>query len=250
VGVGPFPGAPAKDFWHLHNFDWLRELSSAETAQLQKRSLRREYAPAEMIFTPASHPQSVYLLERGLVRIFRLSPSGSETTFGYVKPGEIFGELAAFSDGPRESFAEAVQSSTVWRIAREALQKAIAAHPAIVVEVVKQVGTRLKRIESRVENLVFRDVRARVASILLELAEGFGRAGTRGLTIDLWLSQEELATLVGATRQSVNACLRELRREGFVARDGRRFVLTRPEELRRTCASTSRGGEGGSPSRE
>jgi CRP/FNR family transcriptional regulator, cyclic AMP receptor protein len=232
--VGPFSGAPLDDFWHLHNFDWLRELSSAETAQLQKRSVCREYARGEMVFTPSSHPQSVYLLERGLVRIFRVSPSGSQTTFGYVNAGEIFGELAAFLDRPRESFAQAVQCSIVWRIAREALRKVIAAHPAIVAEVTKQVGTRLKRIESRVENLIFRDVRSRVACILLELAETFGRADSRGVTIDLPLSQEELATLVGATRQSVNATLRELRQEGFVARDRQRFVLTRPEALRHT----------------
>jgi CRP/FNR family cyclic AMP-dependent transcriptional regulator len=232
--VGPFSGAPLDDFWHLHNFDWLRELSSAETAQLQKRSVCREYARGEMVFTPSSHPQSVYLLERGLVRIFRVSPSGSQTTFGYVNAGEIFGELAAFLDRPRESFAQAVQCSIVWRIAREALGKVIAAHPAIVAEVTKQVGTRLKRIESRVENLIFRDVRSRVACILLELAETFGRAESRGVTIDLPLSQEELATLVGATRQSVNATLRELRQEGFVARDRQRFVLTRPEALRHT----------------
>jgi CRP/FNR family transcriptional regulator, cyclic AMP receptor protein len=178
--VGPFSGAPLDDFWHLHNFDWLRELSSAETAQLQKRSVCREYARGEMVFTPSSHPQSVYLLERGLVRIFRVSPSGSQTTFGYVNAGEIFGELAAFLDRPRESFAQAVQCSIVWRIAREALGKVIAAHPAIVAEVTKQVGTRLKRIESRVENLIFRDVRSRVACILLELAETFGRADSRG----------------------------------------------------------------------
>jgi CRP/FNR family transcriptional regulator, cyclic AMP receptor protein len=222
------------DFWHLHNFDWLRELSSAETAELQKRSVCREYAPVEMVFTPSSHPQSIYLLERGLVRIFRVSRSGSETTFGYVNAGEIFGELAAFLDRPRESFAQAVQRSIVWRIAREALQEAIAAHPAIVAEVTKQVGTRLKRIESRVENLVFRDVRSRVACILLELEENFGRADSRGVTIDLPLSQEELATLVGATRQSVNASLRELVQEGLVARARRRFVLTRPDVLRRT----------------
>jgi CRP/FNR family transcriptional regulator, cyclic AMP receptor protein len=227
------------NFWRLHNFDWLRELSSAETAQLQKRSVCREYAPGEMVFTPSPHPQSVYLLERGLVCIFRVSPSGSQTTFGYVNAGEIFGELAAFLDRPRESFAQAVQCSIVWRIAREALQKVIAAHPAIVAEVTKQVGTRLKRIESRVENLVFRDVRSRVACILLDLAETFGRADSRGVTIDLPLTQEELATLVGATRQSVNATLRELGQEGFVARDRRRFVLTRPEALQYTLGRQS-----------
>ena len=228
------PGGTVNDFWHLHNLDWLSELSDAETADLQKQSARRDYARAEMVFSPSVHPDSVYLLEKGLVRIYRLAPSGAETTFGFVSPGEIFGELAAFSDRPRESYAQAVRPSVVLQMSRETMQRVLAAHPSIGLEITKQIGSRLKRIESRVENLVFRDVRWRVARILLDLAEDFGREHGRGVLIDLTLSQEELATLVGATRQSVNASLRDFEREGLLTRERRRFVLTRPADLRRT----------------
>jgi CRP/FNR family transcriptional regulator, cyclic AMP receptor protein len=225
---------PVDDFWHLHNFDWLSELSVKETEQLRRRSVQREYRAAEMIFIPAPHPHSVYLLERGLVRIYRVSSSGAETTFGYVRPGEIFGELAAFSRKPRESFAKAVRTSFVWQLPREAIQEVLAAHPGIAVAVTTQVGSRLKRIESRVEHLVFRSVRSRVVGILLELAEDFGRREPRGLVIDLAISQQELATLVGASRQTVNASLRELERAGLIRGDGRRFVLLGIDALRRS----------------
>jgi CRP/FNR family cyclic AMP-dependent transcriptional regulator len=222
------------DFWHLHNFDWLSELSAAETERLRRQSVQREYTPGEMIFSPAPRPHSVYLLERGLVRIYRVSPAGAETTFGYVRPGEIFGEVAAFSNRPRESFARAARASLVWRLRREAIREVLAAHPGIVIAVTKQVGSRLKRIESRVEHLVFRPVASRVAGILLELAEDFGRREPHGLVIDLALSQDELATLVGASRQTVNASLRDLERGGVIRRDGRRFVLLGVDALRRS----------------
>lgn len=223
------------DFWHLHNFDWLRELTARETERLQRHSVRRECRVGEMVFTPQQHPRSVYLLERGLVRIYRLSPAGAEMTFGYVRPGEIFGELAAFVPlWPRESFAKAVRASLIWRLRREVMHEMLAAHSGIVVAVTTQVGSRLKRIESRVEHLVFRSVPSRVAGILLELAEDFGRSEKHGLVIDLALSQEELATLIGASRQTVNLTLRNLERGGLIRRDRRRCVLLDVDALRRS----------------
>jgi CRP/FNR family transcriptional regulator, cyclic AMP receptor protein len=220
------------DFWHLHNFDWLGELSAAEGERLRQQSVQREYRRGQLVYGPVPQPPSVYLLERGLVRIYRASGAGTETTFGYVKPGEIFGELAVFTDQPRESYAQAVRPSIIWQLPRGAVREILKAHPGIVIAVTKQIGDRLKRIESRVENLVFRDARARVARILLELAEDFGHAERGMLTIDLSLSQEELATLVGATRQTVNAALRDLEQDGLVRRGRRRLVLLRPGALR------------------
>ena len=172
---------------------------------------------------------------RADLRIYRLSSSGAETTFGYVKPGEIFGELTAVSPKSRESFAKAVRASFVWELPCKAIEDALAAHSGIVLAITKQVGSRLKRIESRVEHLVFRPVPTRVARILLDLAEDFGRQEPHGLMIDLALSQEELATLVGASRQAVNASLREFERAGLIRRDGRRFVLLGVDALRESA---------------
>lgn len=221
-----------RDVWYLRRVHWLETLSSAEVERLRASSTARDYERGEMIFEPTPHPHSVYLLECGLVRIYRLSEAGSEATLGFVGPGEVFGELAAFSDEPRESFAQAARTATAWRIPREAFAAAIRGHPKAVLEVTKQVGTRLKRIESRVEDLVFRDVHARVARVLLELAHDFGRSEAGGVRIDLPLTQSDLAMLVGATRQTVNATLRRMTGEGLLGRTRRHFVIARPDALR------------------
>jgi len=221
-----------RDVWHLRSVDWLKELSQDEIEKLRISSAYREYNAGETVFAPTNHPHSLYLLERGLIRIYRLSKEGSETSFGYVAPGEVFGEMAAFGDYPRQSFAEVVRASRVWKIPTDVFRSLIRARPVIGLEITRQIGTRLKRIESRVENLVFRDARSRVANILLELAGDFGSDSNGSVMIDVDFTQGELATLVGSTRQTINSNLREFEREGWVGYKGRRLVLLRAEALR------------------
>lgn len=228
-----------KDVWHLSKVDWLSELTLEERNSLREKSFRRRYEVGEIVFMPAPNPESIYLLEEGLVRIYRLSESGLETTLGYVRQGEVFGELAVFGDYPRESFAQAVDPSMVWKIPRRTFQPYVASRPALAFEVSKQIGARLKKIESRVESLVFRDVRSRLIMILLELANAFGQKREDGsVLLDVHITQAEIATLVGSTRQSVNAGLGELTDHGLLGREGRRLVILKPAELRQEARST------------
>jgi len=224
------------DFWRLHGFDWMAGLPERETERLLSRSTSRECARGEIVFEPASSPRSVYLLEKGLVRIFRLSAQGSEVTLGYVRRGEVFGELQAISDHARESFAQAISPSLVWRIPIPELRRLIDAVPLIALRVAEQMEKRFRRVESRVEDLALRDLHSRVCLMLLELAEDFGRQVDGEVLIDLALSQHDLATLVGASRQSVNKCLRDLRETRRIAYRKRRFALLDPDGLRRETA--------------
>ncbi|MBS1104742.1 MAG: Crp/Fnr family transcriptional regulator [Deltaproteobacteria bacterium] len=215
----------------LRRIDWLRELGSTAIQLLQRSGFPKRYAVGELIFAPTANPESVYLVETGLARVYRVSEAGCETSFGYVAPGEVFGELLAFGDYPRESFAQAVQASLVWRIAREPFQRLMASRPSLVLAIAQQMGERLKRVEARVEDLVFHSVRIRVARMLSELARSFGRRDGDLIVIDIPITQAELATLVGATRQTVNQALGELGKEGLVTRRRQRIVLLQPTAL-------------------
>jgi len=220
------------DFWRLHGFEWMAGLSERETERLLSRTTSQECARGEIVFGPASTPRSVYLLEKGLVRMFRLSREGAEATLGYVRPGEVFGELQAISDRGRESFAQAIRPSLVWRIPIPDLRHLMETIPDVAFHITEQVERRFNRIESRVEGLALRDLRSRICLILLELAEDFGRETGSEVLIDLSLSQRDLATLVGASRQSVNECLRGLRDAQQIAYRGRRIALLDPANLR------------------
>jgi CRP-like cAMP-binding protein len=204
---------------------WLSELPAAELDRLRSSSAEQLYEAGELIFAPAEKPHSVYMLLRGSVRIYRLSDAGQEATLGYVAPGEVFGEMAAFMDVARESFAEASVPSRVWRVRREPFRQLVSQRPELAVEITKQAGRRLQRIEARVEDLAFRTARARLARVLLELAQDFGEEASAGIVIELPLTQLELASLIGATRQTVNLHMREFERYGLSLRSHRRIVL-------------------------
>ena len=152
-----------------------------------------------------------------------------------MSPGEVFGVLAAFTSDGGESFAEAVKPSAVRKIPRKIFRRLLDARPTLILEVTKQIGTRLKRVASRVEQLVFCDVRTRAARVLLELARDFGRREDGRILIDVPLTQGEFATLVGTVRQTVNPSLREFKHERWIGHDGRRFIVHKPEELRRVA---------------
>lgn len=228
------------DVWHIRNVQWLRDLPTEETERLRRGATAREHERGETIFAPNPTPQSVYLLERGLVRIYRLSDDGAEATFGYVVPGEVFGELSLLGGGGgRESFSQAVRRSTVWRIPGDLFREVVRRSPGMTLEVTKQIAGRMKRIESRVEDLVFRDVRSRLARVLLELADRFGRREPAGIEIDLPLTQSDLATLVGSTRQTVNVALGHLEKDGLLSHRHRHFVLVDVEGLKRVLVAPS-----------
>lgn len=218
------------EIWHLKDIDWLKGLPRNVLEKLTARAELNDYAPGAVIFTPSPDPDDVFVLVSGLVRIYRTSPRGEEVTFGYIHSGEAFGELAAFSDGPRESFAAAVEPSQVMRVPRDDFVMAIQTRSSVVFSIARQIEGRFKQIESRVEDLAFRSVISRVAHMLLQLAAEFGD-GAEVPTIGLRLTHADLAMLIGASRPTVSLALGELEDIGVVGRANSLFVLTDRERL-------------------
>ena len=222
--------------WHLSNINWLNELPQAEAETLRQSANVVDFAAGELIFSPAPDPEHVFILETGLVRIYRESNNAAEVTFGYVQSGEVFGELAAFDERPRESFAIAVEPSRVLKINAQVFSHAIQAKSSIVFSVTKQVEGRFKQIESRVEDLVFLNARSRLARILLELANRFGVANNQGQAIQLNLTHAELATLIGASRPTVSITLGEFEDEKIISRESGKIIIIDKNSLQQAAA--------------
>jgi CRP-like cAMP-binding protein len=217
----------------LSGLPWLSSLDEDERAQLRRAALPCVFEKGAIVFEPAEEPASVYVLETGRIRIYRLSVAGEEATLGYVAPGEVFGELPGFGMFPRESFAGAHVASQVWKLPVELFRNVVRTHPDLGVEVTRQIARRMKRVESRVEGLILRDVRSRVAAALLELAEHFGHGDGETWTLDVPLSQSELGTLIGASRQSVNSAMVGFREAGWIRQQQASLTLLRPDLLRK-----------------
>ncbi len=218
--------------WHLDEIDWLAGLTPDEIQRVERAVSEKRFDTGETIFSPTAEPRSVYLLKDGTVRIYRISKEGGEATFGYVRPGEVFGELAAVTRRPRESHAVAAAPSVVWRMPIELFRDLLGSRAGVGQSVIAQIGDRLKRIESRVEGLMFHDARERVATVLAELGDHFGQRRGDAIEVDGDFTQGELATLVGCSRQTLNQCLRELSALGLVEMKRQRIRLLKPDLLR------------------
>jgi len=214
------------DLWHLKKIHWLRDLPDAIGSGLQKAAELKHYPTGAMIFEPRADPMHVFLLETGLIRIYRESRQAEEFTFGFVRPGEVFGECAMFPNSRRESYAVAVEPSDALIIDRVEFARAIRESPSMFFSVAKQIEGRFKNIESRVEDLVFRDARSRLAHMILQLDKEFGYDEGGRRVLQMRLTHAELATLIGTSRPTVSIFLGEFEDNDLVTRtDGRLTIL-------------------------
>lgn len=218
------------DLWHLTNIDWMSHLQGELAEQLRQAADISTFQRGDLVFGPDAHPDQVYILESGLIRIFRESADADEVTFGFVRPGEIFGESVLFGN-QRESQAVAVQVSDVLILPRNVFVEAVQATPQMSFSIAKQIEGRFRNIETRVEDLVFHNARNRLARILLQLAQQFGKAEGDRTVLPLQLTHQDLATLIGTTRPTASLAINDLEQAELIGRQGRYISIESIETL-------------------
>ncbi|MEX0704595.1 MAG: Crp/Fnr family transcriptional regulator [Planctomycetales bacterium] len=218
-------------FWYLKRCDLFERLTSEQTAALERRSRSRTFDRGDLIYLPSDRNESVLLLTSGRVKIYHLTAEGKQAVLALVEPGEIFGELAVFGEGRREEFAETMEKSTLVLIPGEAVRELMEQHPLVSMQVTRLMGLRRQQVERRLKSLLFRSNRERLAFLLLELAEKYGQPSSQSILIGIRLSHQELANIIGSTRETVTVLLGELQAEGLIAVSRRQIILREPVRL-------------------
>jgi CRP-like cAMP-binding protein len=219
--------------WHLKQIRLFADLPAETMERLDRVAGMKAVKRRQPIYLPGDLGDAVYLLKSGRVKISRLSPDGKELTLAILEPGEIFGETDALQGAPRDEVAEALEDTVLCIVPRSEFEALLQRTPGLALRLTKLIGLRLRRIESRVEDLVFRDVPTRLAHLLLDLARDLGVEDQRGLLLRARLSHRDLANLIGSTRETVSLTLGEFRREGLVETEGRQIIIRNREGLAR-----------------
>jgi CRP-like cAMP-binding protein len=202
--------------WYLKQCPLFEQLTAAQSARLESRALTRSFPRHTLVYAPTEPGQSVLVLAAGRVKIKDLTPDGKETILAFIDEGEIFGELALLDGEPRREYAEAIADCQVLAIPRDDLLWLMGQRPDFALAITKLVGWRRQRIENRLRNVLFLSSRERVVRLLQELTESHGaRCGGR-CDIRLPLSHQDLASLVGVTRETVTAVLGRLQAAGLI----------------------------------
>ncbi|HET9654058.1 MAG TPA: Crp/Fnr family transcriptional regulator [Kineosporiaceae bacterium] len=200
---------------------------------LHANMTRTELTRGEVLFHEGDPGDRLYVIVEGKVKLGRTSGDGRENLLAILGPGEMFGELSLFDPGPRNATATAVSDAVLIGLGSEDLVSWLTGRPDVSRQLLRALARRLRRTNENLADLVFSDVPGRVAKALLDLSERFGRPTDDGLRVAHDLTQEELAQLVGASRETVNKALADFASRGWLRLEARAVVLLDIDRLRK-----------------
>lgn len=192
-----------------------------------------EFPRGSTVFHEGDPGDSLYIVLAGKVKIGRKAADGRENMLAVMGPSDQFGELSLFDPGPRTATATALTDVRLARMHKTALRPWISEHPEIAEQLLRVLARRLRRTNNIVADLIFTDVPGRVAKALLQLASRFGTTEGQHIRVTHDLTQEELAQLVGASRETVNKALADFVHRGWIRLEGKTVVILDHERLAR-----------------
>jgi CRP/FNR family cyclic AMP-dependent transcriptional regulator len=208
-----------------------RDAVATLTRELKPVSFRRGHT----IFVEGQSGDELYIIVTGKVKIGRRSRDGRENLLAILGPSDVFGELSVFDAGPRTSTVTAVTAVSAVTMDRDALRAWMSAHPEIGEQLLRVLARRLRDTSDNLADLIFTDVPGRVAKLLLQLAQRFGVPhDDEAIRVAHDLTQEEIAQLVGASRETVNKALSDFVERGWIRLQGKCvIILDQPRLARR-----------------
>jgi CRP/FNR family cyclic AMP-dependent transcriptional regulator len=207
-------------------------LSDAELESLATRTLIRSYVSGELIFSEGEPCAGLYIVSRGRVRVFKISPSGREQVLALEGPRSSVAELPVFDGGPYPASGAAVEPSELLFISRQDFRALCVEYPEISLKILQVVGARLRRLIGIIEELSFTTVRHRLISWILRQAKS-----QEGLRFMLNASHQELAAQIGTVRELVSRNLARLQAQEFIGINGHEVTILNLEGLEAELSS-------------
>ena len=198
-------------------------LTDEETQALRRRVSSKHYDRGELLFSEGDACGGLFIVGKGKIRIFKLSPSGREQTLAMEGPGSSFAELPVFDGGNYPASAAASEDAEVLFISRKNFQDFCREHPEVGLKVIAVVGSRLRRLVGII--LSFTTVRQRLVALILRLAHTSTTLSSQGVHVELTKSQQDLAAELGSVRELISRNLGRLQAEGYVNVNGRSIVV-------------------------
>jgi CRP-like cAMP-binding protein len=207
------------------------QLSMAQLTHLASLARPHRHRKEQIIFNEGETGTALYMIVKGRVKISQSSPDGRERTLALLGPGDVFGELALLDGGPRSADAVVAEDTELLVVPREEFLTFVMEQPQVAMSLLVVLSQRLRHTNLLVHDAAFFDVRGRLARLLLELARAEGGPDAAGALVCPQLTQSELASMVGVTRESINKWLRHYVRNGTVTRRRGRLVVVDPQRL-------------------
>ncbi|ADG86936.1 transcriptional regulator [Thermobispora bispora] len=206
-------------------------LDPESAAALRASITEIELSKGQTVFSEGEEGDRLYVVLEGKIKLARTSSDGRENLLSVLGPGEMFGELSLFDPRPRTASAIALTHVRLAGLGHDDLRPWLTGRPEVAVHLLRALAQRLRRTNDVIADLVFSDVPGRVAKQLLDLADRFGTKTEDGVRVHHDLTQEELAQLVGASRETVNKALADFAQRGWLRIEAKAVVILDRDRL-------------------
>ncbi len=201
------------------------ELDSEKISKLNNLVKNREFKNGELIYLEGEIGENIYIIESGLVKLYRSSEDGNQYILRLLKEGDFFGELVLFKEEKLSSSAEAVGDCSICLLPKNGLEKLIKSSSELSYKLLAAITSRLNKTENKLQSLALEDAKEKTMRLLLELARESGIKKEKGILINLPLSRNGLANLIGTTQETLSRKLSELQQEGLISMQGQKKIL-------------------------
>ena len=216
---------------YLQMVDVFQDLTEAEIEEIERAMTLTSCRRGKILYMPEDTSEVLFLLKKGRVQLYRISPDGKKLVIATVGPGSFFGEMALIGQGMHNSFAEAVEECVLCVMSRDDVENLLITKPRVALRIFEALGRRLREAEVRLEEIAFKGIPARLASLLLQLADEQGRDTVEGLT------HQDLGEQIGTYRETTTQTLNTFKAEGLVEIGRKRITILDREGLEQIAAA-------------
>jgi CRP-like cAMP-binding protein/KaiC/GvpD/RAD55 family RecA-like ATPase len=226
----------------LRGIPLFSSVSVDDLSSLSRQFTRRHYRKGEIIFHKDDFGSTFHIINIGKVKLSIPSEEGADVLLAHLGPGDFFGELALLDEKPRSATATAKDSTETLALEREDFLDFVKWYPDVAISILAVLAQRIRNLNSQLESVILFKPQARLAQTLLKLLSSHGSEIPGGLKISIPLTQSELAEMVRVTTGTIRRLLRDFREAGIVSIENQRYLIHKPEELRRMATIGSSHG--------
>ncbi len=210
---------------YLSDVDLFRDLSERDMAELDRMTTITSVPRGRVFYQPEDVGEVLFLVKSGQVQLYRISPEGKKLVIATLGPGTLFGEMALLGQQMHTAFAEALDECLILVMSRADLERLILSKPVVGLRMLEITGRRLNDAEARLEDMAFKGIPARLASLLLRLAAERHSRDILGLT------HQDLAETIGTYRETATQVLNDMKAQGLIEIGRKRITIKDPDRL-------------------
>jgi CRP-like cAMP-binding protein len=225
------PEEPSEKFGYLKMMDIFQDLTEEEIEEIDRATTLTTGRRGKIFYMPEDTSEVLFLLKQGRVQLYRISPDGKKLIIDTVGPGTVFGEMALIGQGMHNTFAEATEDCVLCVMSREDVERMLLTKPRVALRIFEALGSRLKETEARLEEIAFKGIPARLASLLLQLADERDSDTISGMT------HQDLGEQIGTYRETTTQTLNTFKSRELIDIGRKRITILDREGLEEIAQS-------------